>query len=142
MSRPLANGQSDVAAFGVIRASRAGSISRHRKPANSGCAVIAWQGSGPFAVALDSKSGDGLDRNGPFYSGTPLKEWIDGPAESLSRWNGHVAAAVGGSGGIEVCAVVTRAGDTGCVRSAEIRGGSIGRDGRAGCRCGRPDAMR
>lgn len=78
----------------AVRWSWSGPKSRHRKTFKS------WEHSGPSAAALGSRSVDGLDRNGPFYSGTPLKERIDGPVESLSRLNGHVAAAVGVSGSV------------------------------------------
>ncbi len=78
----------------AVRWSWSGPKSRHRKSFKS------CEHSGPSAAPLDSRSVDGLDRSRPFYSGTPLKERIDGPVESLSRLNGHVAAAVGVSGSV------------------------------------------
>ncbi len=38
-------------------------------------------------------------QDGPFCSGTPLPERIDGRRESLPRWNGPVAAAAGSARG-------------------------------------------
>ena len=52
-------------------------------------------GRGPSAVALGSMEPVGWDADGSFYSGTPLRERIDGVRESIPRWNGSGIPAVG-----------------------------------------------
>ncbi len=95
------------ASRGRVRSGRAGPKSHPPRDQNTGaCGPSTGEsfresrmrfagGRGPSAVALGSMEPVGWDADGSFYSGTPLRERIDGVRESIPRWNGSGIPAVG-----------------------------------------------